>query len=145
MSSKLGAVELALHTIIEGTSITTCFYGSAPAGAGTDFPYAVTSIADGGGLTFDINSRNRMTWPAYLEVYAQRNDTLTVPLSVPPNDQLYTVMEELIIAFDSSANRATLSALPNEIDVRVVDARISKDGTEGLITLEIEMDYPYVP
>lgn len=143
MASKIGAVELALHTIIEATSITTCFYGTAPSGPGIDFPYAELSIADGSEATYDINSRNRITWPAFLTVKAQRNDSLTLPLTVPPNDQLYTAMEELIIAFDSSANRATLAALDQTIDVMMQGAFMSEDGTEGMIRLAIEMDYPY--
>jgi uroporphyrinogen-III decarboxylase len=141
MPSKLGAVEAALHTIIEATSITTCYYAqTAPQNATASRPYAVTAPLSGAGVTFDINSRNRPVVNFPIEVHAHIDKTGQQQV---PADKLYTVMEELIIAFDSTANRTTLAALPGFIDFWVENWSLMENGEVGMLDCKLEMDYPY--
>lgn len=142
MASKIGAVETALITIFEATSLTKVYRArDAEAIGAAAPPYGVLSVAGGGGVTYDINSRNRVAWPVYLELFCQPD--VTGAANVVPNDQLYTLAEELAIVVDSGSNRATLAALPNLIDCWFEDADLHPGGVRGVIIYKLEMDYPY--
>lgn len=141
MPSKIGAVETALITIFEATSLTKVYRArDAEQADAAVRPYGILSIAGGGGVTFDINSRNRISWPVYLELVCDLQPTATVP-----NEQLYALAEELAIVVDSAANRATIMALDNVIDLWFADADLHPGGVNGVVLYRLEMDYPYNP
>lgn len=140
MSSKLGPIRAALKTIVEATSITSCYMGNVPADATTAKPYATLDIAGGGGVTFDINSRNRPVFPVPIVLYCDVNTQETATL---PFEQMDTAIEELIIAFDNTTNRATLLALDGLIDFWIVDVQLDPSGEYAVMDCRLEMDYPY--
>lgn len=140
-NSVIGAVEAALKTLIETTSVTTCYHRAvAPAEASSSKPYAVIGPSDGEGVTFDVNSRNRPVWPMPIEVYADKPD-MTGTQQVPA-DLLYQIVEELLPLFD--ANRATILAIDDQvIDFWIRSVQLSPTGDYALFDCAVEIDYPY--